>query len=300
MSDDLLTTVKKALAELDASAKADDLGRNITASRHVEANDVHWLRALLDRCETAEHLLVARGTAAHAIDVRADTGGHDSYGHCPACGESLTTGGPHYCKYSNSAQPVHSVLQPCPTCALLRARLMVVEAEHERLEVEATHHRLEAADARARLGRAEADTVKAVGIGYRDGYEAGWGAASKHGAGYTYATADAAWQASAARHDLLVYRGALGYSVPGDTDDGLSDGTRPVNGLAEAMGWHHEETQRLQSDLMSLRAEVERAARWGYLAGQDAEYDHARGRPSKPFSAAWSRYQQEREGGEGR
>lgn len=84
----------------------------------------------------------------------------------------------------------------------LRARLMVVEAEHERLEVEATYHRIEAADARAQLVRAEADTVKAVEIGYRDGYEAGWGAASKHGAGYTYATADAAWQASKAKARL--------------------------------------------------------------------------------------------------
>lgn len=101
-----------------------------------------------------------------------------------------------------------------------------------------------------------------------------------------------------ARHDLLVYRGALGYPVPGDTDDCLSDGTRPVNAIAEAMGWHHEENQRLQGDLVRLRAEVERAARWGYLAGQDAEYDHSRGRPPQPFSVAWSRYQREQEGGD--
>ena len=100
---------------------------------------------------------------------------------------------------------------------------------------------------------------------------------------------------AAARHDLLVYRGALGYPVPGGTDDCLSDGTRPVNGLAEAMGWHHEENQRLQGDLVSLRVEVGRAMKWGYQDGLNA-MDHYG--PWDTEDAAWLRYQREQEGGE--
>jgi hypothetical protein len=34
-----------------------------------------------------------------------------------------------------------------------------------------------------------------------------------------------------ARHDISVYRGALGYGVPGDISDMLTDGTQPVCGM---------------------------------------------------------------------
>ena len=37
------------------------------------------------------------------------------------------------------------------------------------------------------------------------------------------------------RHDIQAYRGALGYPVPGDHDGRLSNGSTPVNGIAEAM-----------------------------------------------------------------
>ena len=37
------------------------------------------------------------------------------------------------------------------------------------------------------------------------------------------------------KHDIHAYRGALGYPVPGDHNGCLSDGTRPNNGIAEAL-----------------------------------------------------------------
>ena len=41
-------------------------------------------------------------------------------------------------------------------------------------------------------------------------------------------------QIAALSHDIQAYRGALGYSVPGDHDGILSDGRLPINGIAEA------------------------------------------------------------------
>jgi hypothetical protein len=40
--------------------------------------------------------------------------------------------------------------------------------------------------------------------------------------------------------DVLAYRAALGYSVPGDFDGKLADGTVPINGLAEATAAMHK------------------------------------------------------------
>jgi len=42
-------------------------------------------------------------------------------------------------------------------------------------------------------------------------------------------------QVDALEVDIQAYRGALGYSVPGDHDGRLSDGTVPRNGVAESL-----------------------------------------------------------------
>lgn len=46
---------------------------------------------------------------------------------------------------------------------------------------------------------------------------------------------------AALRHDIDAYRGALGYSVPGDHDGRLSDGTTPKCGLCEAKSATYDE-----------------------------------------------------------
>ena len=38
-----------------------------------------------------------------------------------------------------------------------------------------------------------------------------------------------------AQQDIHAYRGALGYAVPGECGECLTDGTRPRNGIAEAL-----------------------------------------------------------------
>lgn len=49
------------------------------------------------------------------------------------------------------------------------------------------------------------------------------------------AALETAWaELDGLRSDVQVYRGALGYAVPGDCSDRLSDGTIPVNGIAES------------------------------------------------------------------
>jgi hypothetical protein len=63
--------------------------------------------------------------------------------------------------------------------------------------------------------------------------------------------------------DIEAYRGALGYSVAGDHDGRLSDGTDPVNGIAEAL--HRENAE--------LRAALETATR-SILTEEPATSDH--------------------------
>lgn len=46
-------------------------------------------------------------------------------------------------------------------------------------------------------------------------------------------------------HDALAYRLALGYEIPGGHDGRLSDGTLPINGLAEASRNHMRAKRRL-------------------------------------------------------
>jgi hypothetical protein len=51
-------------------------------------------------------------------------------------------------------------------------------------------------------------------------------------------------------HDIQAYRGALGYSVPGDSSDRMINGDFPVNGIAQAL---HTENAALSKRNRELR-----------------------------------------------
>jgi len=59
---------------------------------------------------------------------------------------------------------------------------------------------------------------------------------------------------AASEHDIEAYRGALGYAVRGDHNELLSDGTRPNNGIAEAL--HAQLAASEQRDMTSLIREA--------------------------------------------
>jgi hypothetical protein len=55
-------------------------------------------------------------------------------------------------------------------------------------------------------------------------------------------------------HDIEAYRGALGYSVSGEHDGRLSDGTVPNNGIAEALN-NQCRTLSAQNSYQAMRIE---------------------------------------------
>ena len=64
-----------------------------------------------------------------------------------------------------------------------------------------------------------------------------------------------------AMRDLEACRGALGYSMPGDFDGRMSDGSFPVNGIGQALEARLLESQedhgRLQAQVVHLQKQVE-------------------------------------------
>jgi hypothetical protein len=56
--------------------------------------------------------------------------------------------------------------------------------------------------------------------------------------------------------DIHAYRGALGYSVPGEFGERLLDGTRPSNGIAEALQRQLSEAQDREARLRELLAQA--------------------------------------------
>lgn len=63
---------------------------------------------------------------------------------------------------------------------------------------------------------------------------------------------EAAAEIERLRADIQAYRGALGYPVPGEFGEHLSDGTLPNNGIAEAL---HIEIDRLRAALAAAERE---------------------------------------------